>query len=63
MVVKIANIWLEPLDLSAPIASELKETSSKIQNQSHQMSSNMGHFFGGKSNISFQNYVYKIFLF
>ena len=34
MVVKIANIWLKPLDLSGPIDSELKETSSKIQNQS-----------------------------
>lgn len=34
MAVKIANIWLKPLDLSGPIDSELKKTRPKIQNQS-----------------------------
>ena len=39
MVVKIANIWLNPLDLSGPIDSERKATSSKIQNQSSHLPS------------------------
>ena len=34
MAVKIANIWLKPLDLSGPIDSELEKTRPKIQNQS-----------------------------